>query len=94
MAASVEQTPRFARLLRKLRLSPAEREIVNAALANPFEPHLDAKKLRPCRGYPAGSNAWRIKVFNQDYRAIFLRQADTLVWDWIGTHEDYNRVVG
>jgi hypothetical protein len=28
------------------------------------------------------------------YRALGRRQGDTLVWFWIGTHDDYDRLIG
>jgi hypothetical protein len=31
-----------------------------------------------------------IRVGN-NYRALGLRESDTIVWFWIGTHEQYNR---
>ena len=29
-------------------------------------------------------------VVGDGYRAIGIREGDTIVWEWIGTHNDYN----
>ena len=28
------------------------------------------------------------------YRALGIKQEDTIIWFWIGSHEDYNNLIG
>lgn len=50
-------------------------------------PSLDFKKLQ------GGKNRFSVRVGNH-YRAIGYLVSDTVQWVWIGTHEDYNKLVG
>ncbi len=52
--------------------------------SDPFHPSLQFKKL-------AGKRVvWAVRV-GDHYRALAREQEDqTLVWFWIGTHEEYN----
>jgi len=52
---------------------------------NPFHPSLEFEEIR--------SDIWRIKI-GYRYRAIAKRYDDTIVWIWIGSHEDYNKLLG
>ncbi|HEX6777440.1 MAG TPA: hypothetical protein VF099_04515 [Ktedonobacterales bacterium] len=54
---------------------------------NPGHPGLAFKPVPT-----AGSNAWSAMI-GEHYRVIGFRAGDVIVWDWIGTHESYNRVV-
>lgn len=29
----------------------------------------------------------------RDYRALGLREGDTMIWFWIGSHEDYEKLI-
>ena len=53
-------------------------------LANPFHPSLQFKQI--------GKNQWSARV-GLHYRATgcFL-SPDIFVWNWIGTHEEYNKL--
>jgi hypothetical protein len=41
----------------------------------------------------AGENIWSVRV-GIHWRALGVRDADTLVWFWIGSHADYDRLIG
>jgi hypothetical protein len=56
-------------------------------LENHHHPSLHFKKLR------GGENRFSVRVGNH-YRAIGHLIGDTVEWVWIGTHEDYNKLVG
>lgn len=55
--------------------------------ANPHHPSLHFEKLR---GYP---NYWSVRV-TLNYRAVAVREGETLVWFWIGSHADFDRDFG
>jgi hypothetical protein len=52
-------------------------------LANPRHPSLHFKKVHRC---------WTVRV-SEDYRAVGVIEADTMIWFWIGTHADYDRLL-
>ncbi len=49
---------------------------------DPFHPSLHFEERR---------NGICVVRIGTGYRAIGLREGDTIVWFWIGTHEEYNR---
>ncbi len=49
---------------------------------DPFHPSLHFEERR---------NGICVVRIGAGYRAIGLREGDTIVWFWIGTHEEYNR---
>lgn len=49
----------------------------------PFHPSLHFKKI--------GGGKWSIRL-GIDYRAIGIFQDGVFVWDWIGSHSEYNRL--
>jgi len=54
-------------------------------LQNPGHASLRFKKL-------AGTaNLWSVRV-NEQYRAVGLRQGDTIDWIWIGTHNAFDKI--
>lgn len=56
-------------------------------LEDPGHPSLRFKKLG---GY---DNVWSVRI-NEQYRAIGERNGDTVIWVWIGTHNDFDRLFG
>ena len=52
--------------------------------ANPHHPSLHFKKIGPL---------WSVRVGEQ-YRALGYDVQDGVHWFWIGTHNDYDRLVG
>jgi len=53
---------------------------------NPYYPSLHFKKLQ---GYDA---YWSVRI-NETWRAIGVMHGDTIVWDWIGHHSEYDKIV-
>lgn len=54
---------------------------------NPNHPSLRFKKLG---GY---EDVWSIRV-NEQYRAVGERKGDTIIWAWIGTHNEFDKLFG
>jgi len=52
--------------------------------ANPLHPSLHFKQVGPF---------WSVRVSNS-YRALAVRDGDMLTWFWIGTHSDYDKLLG
>jgi hypothetical protein len=52
--------------------------------SNPAHPSLHFKELGP--------SLWSIRI-NDNYRALALREKDLVVWFWIGTHAEYDRLI-
>jgi len=52
---------------------------------NPFDPVLEFHEIR--------KSLWRIKI-GYRYRALARRYEGCVVWIWIGSHEDYNKLIG
>jgi len=51
---------------------------------NHWHPSLHFKKV---------GEYWVARV-SEDYRAVGIESAGTLVWFWIGPHKDYERLIG
>jgi hypothetical protein len=62
----------------------AARKAYRRFRADPSHPSLQFKKLYDTR--------YSIRV-TRGYRALGQREGDTIVWFWIGTHADYDRVI-
>jgi plasmid maintenance system killer protein len=54
---------------------------------NPDHPSLRFKKLS---GY---DHLWSVRI-NEQYRAIGERKGDTIVWFWVGTHNEFDHLFG
>jgi hypothetical protein len=54
---------------------------------NPEHPSLRFKKLA---GY---EYVWSVRI-NEQYRAVGERTGDTIVWVWIGSHNDFDSQFG
>ena len=52
--------------------------------SNPKHPSLHLKKV---------GRLWSVRI-GLHYRALAVRQEDTLVWFWIGAHSEYDRLLG
>jgi hypothetical protein len=52
---------------------------------HPFHPSLHFKELT--------NDVWSARI-TLDYRAMARRRGERIVWFWIGTHEEYNRLIG
>ena len=81
--------PSFWRAYAKL--DPRVRETARRAYRlfseNPSHPSLHFKKLG---GY---ENIWSVRI-NEQYRAIGERRGEIIVWIWIGSHNDFDKLFG
>jgi hypothetical protein len=48
--------------------------------------------LHPSLGFAKKGAVWTVDI-GLYYRAIAWREGNNLVWFWIGSHEDYNRLM-
>ena len=62
------------------------REAYKTFAHDPTHPSLRFKKLR------GTDDVWCVRITN-DYRAIGVKEDDTIIWQWIGTHADYDKLV-
>jgi plasmid maintenance system killer protein len=73
------------------RLSERNRTAARRAYAlfakTPDHPSLRFKKLG---GY---DDVWSARI-NEQYRAIGERKGDTIVWVWVGTHNEFDKLFG
>ncbi|MCX8090694.1 MAG: hypothetical protein N3I86_07125 [Verrucomicrobiae bacterium] len=73
------------------RLSETHRKAARRAFAlfsvDPNHPSLRFKKL------VGHERVWSVRI-NAQYRAIGERQGDTIIWVWIGTHNDFDKMFG
>ncbi len=81
--------PEFWRLYRGL---PDEvRDLADRSFellkANPNHPSLHLKKVKGRHGL------WSARV-GRSYRALAVEVEDGMQWFWIGTHADYDRLIG
>jgi hypothetical protein len=53
---------------------------------NPAHPSLHFRRLK------GSKDRYTIRI-GDHYRALGLLNSDTVIWVWIGTHEDYNQLV-
>jgi hypothetical protein len=54
--------------------------------ADPYHPSLHFKKVGRAR------DLWSVRV-GTHYRALGLDKPDGIVWSWIGTHAEYDRLL-
>lgn len=81
-------TERFRRLYAALpeNVRKQAREAYRQFRDNPNHPGLQFKRVHPTRPIYSA----RISV---DYRALGVRDNDEIVWFWIGSHADYNKLL-
>jgi hypothetical protein len=63
----------------------AARRAYRLFLADPSHPSLRFKKLG------AYEHIWSVRI-NEQYRAVGERHGDTIVWAWIGTHNQFDKL--
>ena len=68
-----------------LRAREAARRAYRLFLADPSNPSLRFKKLG---GY---EHIWSVRISEQ-YRAVGERRGDTIVWVWVGTHNEFDKL--
>ncbi len=61
------------------------RDAYRAFLRDPFHPSLRFKRLN------SGDELWSVRV-GLHYRAVGVRDGAAIVWFWIGTHAEYDRL--
>ena len=69
------------------RVREAARRAYRVFAENPSHPSLRFKKLG---GYV---HVWSVRISEQ-YRAVGERHGDTVVWVWIGSHNDFDKLFG
>jgi hypothetical protein len=53
---------------------------------DPFHPSLHFKQVHPTQPI------YSVRI-SLDYRALGIREGDEIVWFWIGSHADYDRLI-
>ena len=69
------------------RTRAAARRAYRLFAQNPSHPSLRFKKLA---GY---EDVWSVRI-NEQYRAVGERKRDTIVWVWVGSHNDFDKLFG
>jgi hypothetical protein len=62
------------------------REAYRKFAENPYHPSLRLKKVH------AVDPIYSVRI-SRDYRALGVQTADEIVWFWIGSHADYERIL-
>jgi hypothetical protein len=55
---------------------------------NPKHPGLHFKPLQS-----AGEGVWSVRI-GIHWRALGVRDGDDMIWFWIGSHADYDKLIG
>jgi hypothetical protein len=78
-------TPTFRKLYRELpeNIQKLAGEKYCLFQADPFHPSLE---------FQSKGKAWTVAV-GRSYRCIGRRDGDDIHWVWIGSHEDYNKIL-
>jgi hypothetical protein len=81
-------TSRFRKSLAQLpkTIQRQAREAYLLFIENPYHPSLRFKQLHPT--LPIYSV--RISI---NYRAVGMREGDTVIWFWAGSHDDYQKLL-
>jgi len=74
----------FARLPQEIQRQA--REAYTRFVDNPSHPGLRFKQVHPVQP------VYSVRI-SLDYRALGVREGDTMVWFWIGPHSDYERLL-
>ncbi|NBS07631.1 MAG: hypothetical protein EBS69_09695 [Verrucomicrobia bacterium] len=84
MTYSSQATPEFWELYRALPKETRQlaRKNYRLWIQDPFHPSLRFKKV--------GSDQWSVRI-GSDYRALGAFLDDLFVWDWIGSHQEYDQ---
>lgn len=83
-------TARFWRCYDALPVAVQEkaRQTYRLWLANPNHPSLQFKRL-----HGAGGSVWSVRI-GISWRALATVKGDTALWFWIGSHAEYDRMIG
>ena len=63
------------------------------AYARLSEPHRQAARRAYALFAQNYEHVWSVRI-NEQYRAIGERTGDTIIWVWIGTHNDFDKLFG
>jgi hypothetical protein len=79
---------RFWNLFRQLRpeVQDQARETYRIFAANPRHPSLQFKRVSQARPI------YSVRI-SRDHRAVGILQDDGIIWFWIGSHQDYDRLL-
>jgi len=79
-------SPEFWTLLEKLpgKVQELARQNYELLKTNPYHPSLHFKRI---------GRFWSVRV-GRSYRALAIDAEDGIVWFWVGTHAEYDRLVG
>ena len=79
-------SPEFWTLLEKLpgKVQELARQNYELLKTNPYHPFLHFKRI---------GQFWSVRV-GRSYRALAIDAEDGIVWFWLGTHAEYDRLVG
>ncbi len=80
-------TERFRTCLARLprEIQRQAREAYTRFAENPSHPSLRFKRVHPTEP------VYSVRI-SSDYRALGVRDGDTMIWFWIGSHTDYDRL--
>ena len=80
------ESPEFWACMEKLptEIQELARENYELLKGNPYHPSLHFKRV---------AQFWSVRV-GRAYRALGVDAPDGIVWFWIGTHAEYDRLVG
>ena len=82
-------TPAFREALRHLP-KPVQRQARDAYRIFAVAPGHPGLRLKKVRDDPAVVS---VRI-SRGYRALGVRQADAIIWFWIGSHSDYEKQLG
>lgn len=74
------------------KLPPAIQEIATHATQHPFEHQYKLKKSKP--GKHGRKNCHHIRVTQHTFRAAAERTGNHFEWWFVGTHQEFDRVMG
>jgi len=83
------RTPRFKKLLAQLPTHVQEQaeKAYQQFKRDPSYNSLDFKQVK------SRKFLYSARV-GDHYRVLGRMEGDTIIWSWIGTHEDYNKIIG
>ncbi len=81
------RSKQFRKLFSQLPVSVQEqaRAAYQLFRTNPYHPSLHFKQIRP------DASVYSVRI-GRGYRAIGIWKDDTIVWYWIGSHADYDKL--
>ena len=81
-------TERFRKALTQLpeQVRRQAREAYKLFIQNPYHPSLRFKSIHPTK------SIYSVRI-NIDYRAVGVLEHDEVIWFWIGTHSEYDKLI-